>query len=408
MIYKLSMTQKTVADKSHCTAVLLLRRLMSLPVPDETVIEFNKVSPDEQPLDVSRLIRAAVWFISPESVAVRLREDPINSSNSAWASPNAFLHRWALSVRFFLRLAISLKRSFLEATQKAFADSEANNDALKLFEMATSGFENDHHGIGLPSEEKREEYLMNRLLALQCVLSNPAVIKFIDKKQVKILSKMRKVHSALYTTLPAGSHKPFTLLNLFLAWLEAITLRSKANMRDCTELLNLKDQCPEIAAGLGKVRAQDLCSVFHSLGTKKESKTRDTQVEEKESDTDTLIQRTKKEMRKEAPLPCFVCGKCVPTFMYCAVCQMLVYCGRECQKRDWKRKPGGHKERCALLKENVTDVLLKEAQPQPQNPADGLCVSAYVHLLKDKVVETLLQGAQMGRGEEEATASELN
>uniref|UniRef100_A0A0G4FAK6 MYND-type domain-containing protein n=1 Tax=Chromera velia CCMP2878 TaxID=1169474 RepID=A0A0G4FAK6_9ALVE len=76
----------------------------------------------------------------------------------------------------------------------------------------------------------------------------------------------------------------------------------------------------------------------------------------------TSFQPTGKEKRKTDPLPCAVCGECAPTFIYCTACKLVVYCGRECQKRDWKTKTGGYRERCALLKENVTDVLMGQSE----------------------------------------------
>jgi hypothetical protein len=46
---------------------------------------------------------------------------------------------------------------------------------------------------------------------------------------------------------------------------------------------------------------------------------------------------------------CAVCGALSPRVRACASCQSVAYCGRECQKSDWK----AHKPRCKALRMDV-------------------------------------------------------
>mmetsp|Transcript_16666 Transcript_16666/g.33868 ORF Transcript_16666/g.33868 Transcript_16666/m.33868 type:complete len:305 (-) Transcript_16666:51-965(-) len=295
------------------------------------------------------MLRAALWYAQS------------NRRASPSVVENAVLYDWAVEV--FLLKNLCLRDHFSQAARKAFAEIEANEDALEIFKMATSKWERDMQ------QQKLSENLGGRLLfasvrsvAIQCTLSNPAVVKYVDKNKVKILAEMRTVLKSV--SPPKASHSSFKHFTAapfetmyFSAWLEATTLRSRANLSEC--VVNPLEFLPHI--DLKKVRLQDLSSICESevenIGKREGLLGLDGRVVPLQVNDSFLP--SKAENRQIHPFPCSVCEERVSTFMYCRVCKLVVYCGKDCQKRDWKRKPGGHKQRCALLKENVTDVLLK-------------------------------------------------
>uniref|UniRef100_A0A0G4FN66 MYND-type domain-containing protein n=1 Tax=Chromera velia CCMP2878 TaxID=1169474 RepID=A0A0G4FN66_9ALVE len=88
---------------------------------------------------------------------------------------------------------------------------------------------------------------------------------------------------------------------------------------------------------------------------------------------------SRRQVREAWTIPCEKCGKETPQAqMHCKVCELAVYCSRECQKAHWNMKgpdgggpsPSAHKRRCALLQERVLKVLLRqctEAKETPEN-----------------------------------------
>uniref|UniRef100_A0A0G4I5R9 MYND-type domain-containing protein n=1 Tax=Chromera velia CCMP2878 TaxID=1169474 RepID=A0A0G4I5R9_9ALVE len=302
--------------ESHCS------------IPEESIValndEWTDCGAEVAPLDVSHLLRASVWFAEivegTRSPGVRL----------------SFFERWCLSARELRHLCVT--RVWAKSAQRAFADNEANEDALQLFKLATAG-------CATEPEAERYTSLIKRLLAIQCTLPNPAVSKYVRKNGVKLLAEMRDLRDSI-TGEVEQTKLAFVQLRWFIAWLEATTLLSKSLLDESRELQFFNRLEKNVRkADLQKLPAADVFLFFHTLDVSPLSRK-------------SSFQPTAKEKRPQNPVPCSICGLCIASFMYCATCKLVVYCGKECQRKDWKRKPVGHKERCALLKKNVTDILL--------------------------------------------------
>uniref|UniRef100_A0A0G4I5Z6 MYND-type domain-containing protein n=1 Tax=Chromera velia CCMP2878 TaxID=1169474 RepID=A0A0G4I5Z6_9ALVE len=292
-------------------------------IPEEAIIAFNNEPSslsnrdDPNPLDVSHLLRAFFWMAESPACA---------QSSYSNGGPNRTLLFWAVAAAVLRDL--SLRTEFPKAARRAFADSGANADALRLFKLATSSWEDDESCNASASLA----HLSVRLLAIECTLPNLAVAKYVKKKRVKLVATMRKALDKIPSEKKGGDSEVSLRLAYFIAWLNEGTFMS---------------------IELRKVPAGELFALLEVAKTEVSSSTG--------WGIPDSFQPTKKEKREDTPIPCVVCGARVLTFMYCAVCKLVVYCGKECQRKDWKRKPGGHKERCTLLKENVTDVLLNES-----------------------------------------------
>uniref|UniRef100_A0A0G4H2Y7 MYND-type domain-containing protein n=1 Tax=Chromera velia CCMP2878 TaxID=1169474 RepID=A0A0G4H2Y7_9ALVE len=300
------------------------------------------------PIDVSDLLRANFWY-AKELVKHSCPEE------------GSVLYNWGVAAKSFRNY--SLASQFYKAAAKAFAEREANADAVELFKMATSGWEKEKETKGDVSVLVKSEYVIMRALAIQCTLSNPAVEKYIKKNRVKILVEMHKMAKSLELS---SSSQPGTQprlpieISLFTGWLEATSSQSQALSSKCIVYPHF---FPSIE--WKKLRLQDLPSMCETAVH--QFPPTDFRGNEKplQKGNDSFLP-TKAENRKYSPLPCSVCKVAVPSFMYCGVCKLAVYCGKECQKRDWKRKPGGHKERCALLKKSVTNVLLEKGKKKKE------------------------------------------
>ena len=76
------------------------------------------------------------------------------------------------------------------------------------------------------------------------------------------------------------------------------------------------------------------------------------------------LQRLRDVLRANEPWPlssrekwlggaCSFCGKCGATLKRCSRCHLVVYCGRSCQKRDWKQS---HKSACGTLERQLEEM----------------------------------------------------
>lgn len=54
--------------------------------------------------------------------------------------------------------------------------------------------------------------------------------------------------------------------------------------------------------------------------------------------------------------PCTACGKEFMGKLHCARCKCVFYCSKECQKNDWKKRPGGHKAACETMQEECKEM----------------------------------------------------
>uniref|UniRef100_A0A0G4HZ43 MYND-type domain-containing protein n=1 Tax=Chromera velia CCMP2878 TaxID=1169474 RepID=A0A0G4HZ43_9ALVE len=338
------MIQNLRVTGEMCPMVLLplfhlLQQFVIQAIPEKVVEALNQERTDEgegeetRPIDVSHLLRTSLWFVK---LAPKVLDKP------DW-SGKKILYSWGGEARLLRN--VCPRKEFAKAAQRAFADSEANGEALELFKMATSGWEREtDENTSHDSNTRR----FRRSLAIQCTVSNPSVAKYLDKNTVKILTEMRKV---MGKAAQDESVMGYEELALFTAWLEAATLRSQSNLEECMyygKLVHLGDFKKK---GL---RVQDL---LFDLGTMEAMGDR--------------LHPSKQQCKSICPPPCVACGARVSTFMYCGVCKLVVYCGKECQRADWKRKPGGHRQRCALLKENMTEVLLKEGKGAGEGEGRG-------------------------------------
>uniref|UniRef100_A0A0G4GRI7 MYND-type domain-containing protein n=1 Tax=Chromera velia CCMP2878 TaxID=1169474 RepID=A0A0G4GRI7_9ALVE len=367
MIEKMRVTRSRARD---CFAEFgLLRSLEEdhagnfFTVPQEAVVALNPPKGSGEPASKVpasfHLIRSFVW------IASELAQGKEKGAEEAQHCPNTPLHLWAWAAGMIKNL--SLRSAFYTAAASAFADSDANDDALRLFKMAISGWEKDGLKVSNAAEarlererefsEKMGRCLKWRMLAIQCTLANPGVAKHLQKKKVKILAAVKKLRDMFSESSKKGSDG-FAALLFFITWLEGATLLSKNDRTESGHLECLRDRVGGV--DLQKVPAADLFPVLNAAA-----------VEDFEADTGEKVRDTfqlsKKEKRENTPLPCAICGVCEPSFMYCAVCKLVVYCGKACQKKDWNRKPGGHKKRCALLKANATDILVKESEARSES-----------------------------------------
>eukprot|EP00820_Chromera_velia_P017286 Cvel_986.t2-p1 / transcript=Cvel_986.t2 / gene=Cvel_986 / organism=Chromera_velia_CCMP2878 / gene_product=hypothetical protein / transcript_product=hypothetical protein / location=Cvel_scaffold32:33074-34585(-) / protein_length=504 / sequence_SO=supercontig / SO=protein_coding / is_pseudo=false len=352
-------------------------------ITEESIVDLNHEKSDEKgeggregemrPIDVSHLLRASFWYVkaSLDEVPPRLQES------------RALFYRWTAESSRLRNLCFI--REFTNAACRAFADKDANEDALELFKMATSGWVEEAEQT---SAAQKKNLAAGRLLAIQCTVSNSAVAKYVEKKKVKILVEMQRIVQDLPDEESRGVDFEF-----FVAWLEAATLRSQVNMDQCVWYRKFLP-----AIDLKKVPLAELFSNFQRLveagleanrgqTTPKQGGQQDV-CSRIESDLKFASYQPRRGGGEMIPASCAVCGERVRAFMYCGVCKLVAYCGKECQKKDWKRKPGGHKDRCALLKTSVTDLLLKDGGDgeglAPVAAGGGIQLKALHHLLHAK------------------------
>uniref|UniRef100_A0A0G4I104 MYND-type domain-containing protein n=1 Tax=Chromera velia CCMP2878 TaxID=1169474 RepID=A0A0G4I104_9ALVE len=281
---------------------------------------------DTGPIDVSHILRAAFWVAAEGHWS---NQSPAKSLFERWAS---------IAERFKM---ISLRENFTQAARRTFVGEEESADALELFKSAVSGVEND----GPPNCPERARRLWDRLLAIECTLPNPAVAQYVSEHKDQFSAQMWRLREGARE----NDSDQYMLITGLLAWIAAS--RAVVPFDECKNLYAFLRLHPGI--DLQSLSASNLFGFLEGLMT-------DGAVEMglKRGDCDSYQPR-RKVKRDVAPLPCTRCGGGVPTHMTCAGCKMVVYCGRECQKEDWKRKEGGrgHHKRCGLLKARVTDVL---------------------------------------------------
>mmetsp|Transcript_27498 Transcript_27498/g.53944 ORF Transcript_27498/g.53944 Transcript_27498/m.53944 type:complete len:261 (-) Transcript_27498:44-826(-) len=246
---------------------------------------------------------------------------------------------------------IALKEDFHRAQDKAFAPQDASFDAMKLFTVALADFERDgHHLVGSPSPPAVRCGILAcyRAEALKCSLSNPVICSEVRRRRTELLGEARRFRAILKE---AGAPIP-PFLDFFTAWLEA-------NVEEGME--SESDSLPEALAFWQRIfpsivlrgmREEDLLDAFAaSLSI--------TAEEGGEGRKSFLPSR--EEQRQLSPPRCTACGTADSSYLRCTACHLAVYCSADCQRRDWRRKPGGHKGQCARLKSLVLDVTaLKE------------------------------------------------
>uniref|UniRef100_A0A0G4I7A4 MYND-type domain-containing protein n=1 Tax=Chromera velia CCMP2878 TaxID=1169474 RepID=A0A0G4I7A4_9ALVE len=325
---------------------LIIALFKNATVPDEIVQQLNDFkssrSGDEgtRPLDFSHLLRAALWHVKlfPYSNVPSTPEDLI-------------LRPWLEHVRDFR--GATREDAFAEAQSRAFIDRDADADALELFHAALSGIEwdGDVGEVGVEETERRRRdfWTEQRLSALACVLPNAAVADYINREKQRVFTIVQRWLELLASD-PRECRAPM-LLVAFSAWLQtALGIREEDDTQGIGRLWcrRLWQQvAPSI--DLSAIPIERLASVVQSM--------KERLAEEDGTSLHTSFQPSRRVYRQTASPPCDSCGSRVPSYMFCTVCKLAVYCGKECQKQDWKKKPKGHKEQCARLKSFVTDVI---------------------------------------------------
>uniref|UniRef100_A0A0G4I794 MYND-type domain-containing protein n=1 Tax=Chromera velia CCMP2878 TaxID=1169474 RepID=A0A0G4I794_9ALVE len=291
----------------------------------ETIRDFNYFkAPDAeeeegQPLDFSHLLRAAV--LSHRSKR--------NQEGRKWSS---------IAMKF---QDIALRNQYHDAAQSAFASSDANGDALGLFDLAISDFDTN----GNPPSNSSSLNLEERATAVRCTLPNPAVREFVSKRKRMILARLESMTKdisevpGMIVSLQAWLHTHTEVLSRRRRKLQGLS-RSRHDLEVNTRKLSLEALASE-------------CDPFNEIildpqyGEKLENRT---------------FHPSKVECRKRGPQPaCVVCASRVPTFQFCSVCKLAVYCGKECQKKGWKTQDGilSHRQACHKLRKSVTDVAFQ-------------------------------------------------
>jgi len=62
------------------------------------------------------------------------------------------------------------------------------------------------------------------------------------------------------------------------------------------------------------------------------------------------MRRSRSDKKEQECLKCDVCGAQTERLQRCAQCHSRYYCGKRCQRQDWRRD--GHRDACPVLKQN--------------------------------------------------------